>query len=81
MDHFFLILINGGGPLCTIPRLKPIRDRLISNFAFNCKLRRYSKGLRAGLLRTFMSDPLSDPAFYNTCTKAGAYTRPHLSST
>ena len=27
------------------------------------------KGLRAGLLRTFMSDPLSDSEFFDTCTK------------
>ena len=27
------------------------------------------KGLRAGLMRTFMSDPLSDSEFFDTCTK------------
>jgi len=27
------------------------------------------KGLRAGMLRTFGSDPLSDPEFFDTCTK------------
>jgi len=42
MHHFFLTLINGGGPLCTIQRLKAKCDAALSNFAFNFKLRRYS---------------------------------------
>jgi dynein heavy chain, axonemal len=31
------------------------------------------KGLRAGLLRTFTSDPLSDPEFYESCSKPEAW--------
>ena len=41
MHHYFLPLINGGGPLCTIQRLKPIYDKLLSSLAFNLNLRRY----------------------------------------
>jgi len=36
-----LTLINGGGPLCTIQRLKPIYDTLLSSVAFNFNLRHY----------------------------------------
>jgi len=42
MDHYFLTLINGGGPLCAIQRLKPKCCESLSNFAFNFILRRYT---------------------------------------
>jgi hypothetical protein len=41
--RYFLTLINGGSPLCTIQRLKPICDRLLSSCGFNFNLRRYIK--------------------------------------
>ena len=44
MDHYFLTLINGGGPLCTIQCLKAKCDEALSNFAFNFNLRRYTVG-------------------------------------
>ena len=46
MDHYFLTLIIGGGPLCTIQRLKLKFDRLLSNLAFSFNLRRYSLDMR-----------------------------------
>ena len=42
MDHYFLTLINGGGPLCTIQRLKLKFDKRLSNFAFKLNLRLYA---------------------------------------
>jgi hypothetical protein len=42
MDQYFLTLTNGGGPLCTIQRLKAICEEALSNFAFNFKLCRYN---------------------------------------
>jgi hypothetical protein len=44
MDHDFLTLINGGGPLCTLQRLKANCDEPLSSFAFSFNLRRYSPG-------------------------------------
>ena len=44
MDHYSLTLINGGGPLCTIQRLKAKCDESLSNLAFKFNLRRYTKG-------------------------------------
>jgi len=41
MDHYFLTLINGGGPLCNIQRLKAECDEALSSFAFKFNLRRY----------------------------------------
>jgi hypothetical protein len=43
MDHYFLTLINGEGPLFTIQRLKEKCDETLSNFAFNFNLRRHTK--------------------------------------
>jgi len=42
MHHYFLTLINGVAPLCTIQRLKLPYDKLISNFAFKFNLSRYN---------------------------------------
>jgi hypothetical protein len=42
MDHHFLTLINGGGPLCTIQRLKAKYHEPLSNFAFKVDMRRYT---------------------------------------
>jgi hypothetical protein len=42
MDHYFLTLMNGGGPPCTIQLLKATCDDALWNVAFNFKLRRYS---------------------------------------
>jgi len=44
MDHYFLTLINGGGALCTIQRLKATCDEALSNLALNFNLRRYILG-------------------------------------
>ena len=44
MDHCFPTLINGGGPLCTIERLKAKYHEALSNFGFNFNLRRYTEG-------------------------------------
>jgi hypothetical protein len=43
MNHYFLTLLIGGGPLCTFQRLKARCDEALSNFAFNFSLRRYIK--------------------------------------
>ena len=45
MEHYFLTLIYGGGPLCIVQRLKAKCDEALSNFAFNFNLRRYTKVL------------------------------------
>ena len=50
MHHYFLTLMNEGGPLCTIQRLKLVCNKLLLSFAFNFDLRRYIKGLRGGPL-------------------------------
>jgi hypothetical protein len=42
MHNYLLTLIDGGGPICTIQRLKPICDTLLSTFAFKFNLRRYN---------------------------------------
>jgi len=42
LHHYYLTLISGGGPLCTIQRLKPICDALLSSVAFNFNLRRHN---------------------------------------
>jgi len=42
MDHVFLTLINGGGPLCTVQRLKAQCGEALSNFGFKFNLRRYT---------------------------------------
>jgi dynein heavy chain len=33
------------------------------------------KGLRAGLLRTYMSDPIASPEFFTGCAKDGPFRR------
>ena len=33
MDHYFITMIYGGGPLCTIQRLKATCDEVLSSFA------------------------------------------------
>jgi hypothetical protein len=43
MDHYFLTLMNGGGPLCTVQRLKAQCDEALSNVAFKLNLRPYAK--------------------------------------
>jgi hypothetical protein len=43
MDHYFLTLMNWGGPLCTIQRLKLNVDELLSNVAFDFNLCHYSE--------------------------------------
>jgi hypothetical protein len=52
MDHYFLTLINGGDPLCTIQRLKAKCDEALSTFAFKFNSRRYIKdpATRAGTI-------------------------------
>ena len=40
MHHYFLTLINGERPLCTVQLLKPVCDKLLSNCVFNFKVRR-----------------------------------------
>jgi hypothetical protein len=42
MDHHFLTLIHGGGPLRTIQRFNSKCDEALSNFAFNFNLRHYN---------------------------------------
>jgi hypothetical protein len=42
MHHYLTTLINGGGPLCAIQRLKPVCNTLLSSVAFNFNLRRYT---------------------------------------
>ena len=41
MDHYFLTLINGGGPLCNVQRLKVKCDEALSNCALKFNLWRY----------------------------------------
>jgi hypothetical protein len=57
MDHYFLSLINGGGPLCTIQRLKAKYHEALSNFGFNFNLRRYTKVLddKFGIIKGTMT--------------------------
>jgi len=55
MQHYFFTLINGEGPLCTIQRLKLKFDKLLSNFAFNANLRRYT----TAAFMQYYRDPLS----------------------
>jgi len=64
MHHYFLPLINGGGPLCTIQRLKPICDKLPSSCAFNFNLRCYIKNAdNAKPAESQYSDPdMTQPA-------------------
>jgi hypothetical protein len=42
MDHYFLTLIIGGGPLCAFQRLEAKHHEALSNFGYNFKLRRYT---------------------------------------
>jgi hypothetical protein len=44
MDCYFLTLMNGGAPLCTVQRSKAKCDEALSNLAFSFKLCRYNKG-------------------------------------
>jgi hypothetical protein len=55
MEHYFLTLINGGGPLCTIQRLKAKCDEALSSLALKFNLRRYTKGLVASSLAILVS--------------------------
>jgi len=48
MDHYLLTLIYGGGPLCTIPRLKATCDEALRNFAFQIQLAPLHHGAGAG---------------------------------
>jgi len=48
--HYLLILVSGEGPLCTIQRLQPICDTLLSSVAFNFNLRRYTMGFKYQLV-------------------------------
>ena len=65
MDHCFLTVINGGGPLCAVQRLKAKCDEALSNFAFNFHLRYYTKeakkaaaaAAKARRCRLTLSDP------------------------
>jgi len=71
MDHCFLTLIYGGGPLCKIQRLKATCDEPLLTFAFNFNMRRYTKGTNnVPLLLTIAQ-----------AVVAGAHTRPLFSST
>jgi hypothetical protein len=47
MDHYFLTLMDWGGPLCTIQRFKATCGEALSNVAFNFNLRRYTKGVES----------------------------------
>ena len=42
MVHYFLTLINGGGPICTIQRLKAECDEALSTSVFKINLSRYT---------------------------------------
>jgi hypothetical protein len=42
MHHNLITLTNGGGPPCTIQRLKAKCDEALSNFALSFNLRRYN---------------------------------------
>ena len=60
MHHYLLTLINIAGPLCTIQRLKPMRETA-SIFGLSSNLRRNNKGRKLG---------------YHATEEAGAFTRP-----
>jgi hypothetical protein len=47
VHHYTLTLINGGGPLCIIPRLKARCDEALAKFAFKLQLAPLHHGLRA----------------------------------
>jgi hypothetical protein len=93
MDHYFLTLINGGGPLCTIQRLKAKCDKSLTNFAVSFNLRRYNEGAPRGssaaagqlmslTFRALRDDlqPARAAAVVKRLLQAGAYTRPLFSS-
>jgi len=46
--HHFLTLTNGGGPLCTVQRLKHKCDKQLSDFAFDFNSRRYMQAAKGG---------------------------------
>ena len=92
MDHYFLPLMNGGAPLCTIQRLKAKCDDVLSNVAFNLNLRRYITGnvvvqphiekyrsIKKTAGGKFANAVYSQPGGRELM--AGAYTRPLFSST
>jgi len=97
MHHHFLTLIHGAGPLCTIQRLKPMCDTLLSSCAFSFNLRRYTTGAPGAapvVPAQMMLPPLCAAAAAGGGEEeedaggegedgaaAGAYTSPLLSST
>jgi hypothetical protein len=92
MDHYFLTLINRGGPLCTIQRLKANCDGALSNFAFNFNPHRYVKEEREreamGRIRSLLGGGRGGDALVaawqeyeeGATAEAGAYTRSHFRS-
>ena len=58
MDQDFLTLINWGGPLCIIQRLKVTCGVLLSNYAFKFNMRRFTKVTFSYDVRWQQSDTL-----------------------
>ena len=70
MDYYFHRLINEGGSLCIIQRLKAKCDEALSNFAFNFNLRRYTGGLRKTVLVNWY-DKKSSTSRFCKCRTVG----------
>jgi hypothetical protein len=71
MHNYLLTLIDGGGPICTIQRLKPICDTLLSTFAFKFNLRRYNLDRKVEAARTALEQQKAGEGVSSTSQTGG----------